>query len=385
MDSPTTERWLATCPEDTKDVLVGELRALGVEQPRPLFRGVAFEAPRELAYRAHLVLRTASRIQRVVAELPASTLAELQASARTIEWSAWLRPDRPFDVMPILTDAASRSLGEEDIKKAFADAVFAGFPEAKRPRLDPEGKLLVTLVPHLRGGVCTLGLDTAGKALHKRGWRVQGHPAVLKETLAAAVLLLAGYDGSEPLLDPMCGSGTIAIEGAYIALGKAPLIHRGKDEFALEQTAFFDRALWRKVSDQARAAKRPAPAKPIFASDLKPEFVEVARKAALKARVEKFITFSASSFQNLKPPATSGLIVANLPYGERIGRGQLEGLCGDVGALLRDRFASWRSALLVPAEAPRNAFGMAPAKQIPLMNGALEVRLDLFDAVRPCP
>ncbi|MGC4113213.1 MAG: hypothetical protein QM765_00745 [Myxococcales bacterium] len=384
MDPLLTERWLATCPEDTKEVLVGELVSLGVSQPKPLFRGVGFEAPREVAYRAHLVLRTASRIQRVVAELPASSAAELAASVQTIDWPAWLRPDRPFDVAPILTDTASRSLGEEAVKKAVADAVLAGFPDGKKPRLDPEGKLLVTLVPHLRGGVCTLGIDTAGKALHKRGWRVQGHPAVLKETLAASLLLLAGYDGSEPLLDPMCGSGTIAIEGAYLALGKAPLIHRGKDEFALEQVAFFDRALWRKVSDQVRAAKKPAPAQPIFASDLRPQFVELARKTALRARVEKFITFSESSFQNLKPPAPSGLIVANLPYGERIGRGQLEGLCRDVGTVLRERFGGWRAALLVPAEAPRNAFGMAPAKEIPLMNGALEVRLVLFDAVHPC-
>lgn len=376
LDPPAPEvRWIATCPDETKGVLVDELLALGVREPRPLFRGVAFEASLETGYRAHLVLRTASRIQRIVAELPAGTAAELETAAAAVHWPDWLRADRPFNVMPILTDAASRALGEEAVVAAVASGVAQGFAGAQAPRLADEAAYLVTLVPHLRAGVCTLGLDTAGRALHKRGWRMQGHPAVLKETLAASVLLLAGYDGSEPLLDPMCGSGTLAIEGAYIALGKAPLIHRGKDDFGVEHHAGFDRKLWRRVSDQARAAKRAEPAAPIFASDLRSTFVELARQTALRARVERHISFSTAPFQELEPPAKSGLLVANLPYGERIGRGEVESLYRDVGRTLRERFAGWRAALLVPEQAPFGALGLETEREIPLMNGALEVRL----------
>jgi putative N6-adenine-specific DNA methylase len=375
-------RWIATSPDETKGVLVGELLALGVHEPRPIFRGVAFEADLETGYRAHLQLRTASRIQRIVADLPASTAAELCAAAAAIDWPAWLRADRPFAVSPILTDAAARSLGEPAVVSALTDAVtraFSARPAA--PRVDPEAANVAMLVAHLRAGVCTLGLDTAGRALHKRGWRMSGHPAVLKETLAASVLLLAGYDGSEPLLDPMCGSGTLVIEAAYIALGKAPLIHRGKDDFGFEQHAGFDRALWRRVSDRARAAKRQAPPAPLFASDLRATFVDLARQTALRARVEKHITFSTAPIQELAPPAPRGLLVANLPYGERIGKGELQGLYRDVGRVLRERFSGWRSALLVPGLAPRDAFGLTPRSEIPLMNGALEVRLMLVDAV----
>ena len=236
----------------------------------------------------------------------------------------------------------------------------------------------MTLMAHVRAGVCTLGLDTAGRALHKRGWRLGGHPAVLKETLAASILLLAGYDGSEPLLDPMCGSGTLAIEGAYIALGKAPLIHRAKDGFGFERQAGFDRALWRRVSDQARAAKRARAPAPIFASDLRPEYVELARQTALRARVEKHMTFSTASFFELAPPASSGLLVANLPYGERIGALPLR----EVGRTLRGKFAAWRAALLLPAAAPAKELGLAPEREIALKNGALDVRLLLFGAGR---
>ncbi len=377
--SPATPpRWIATCPDETKSVTAAELVGLGVAAPRLIYRGVAFEADLETGYRAHLWLRTASRIQRIVADLPARTAAELEEAAAALAWPSWLRARFPFTVMPILTDADARGLGEEAVRAAVAAGVARGFAAAGEPapRLDPEAEDPVALMAHLRAGTCTLGLDTAGRALHKRGWRVGGHPAVLKETLAASLLLLAGYDGSEPLLDPMCGSGTLAIEGAYIALRKAPLIHRGKDDFGFERQAGFDRPLWRRVSDQARAARRPAPPAPIFASDLRQEYVDVARQGALRARVEKHLTFSVGSFHDLPAPAPSGLLVANLPYGERIGALSLR----EVGRTLRGRFAGWRAALLLPASAPAGELGLRPEQVFDLKNGALDVRLLVFGA-----
>ena len=267
------------------------------------------------------------------------------------------------------------------MRAALAQAVAVRFATAgtTAPHFDASTHDVVTLVAHVRRGVCTLGLDTAGRALHKRGWRLPGHPAVLKETLAASILLLAGYDGSEVLLDPMCGSGTLAIEGAYIALNKAPLIHRGKDDFGFEHQAGFDRALWRRVSDQVRAAKLPTPRAPIFASDIDRDYVDLARRTALRARVEKHMTLAVASACDLTPPAASGLLVANLPYGERLGRDNLSELYRNIGRALRDRFAAWRVALLVPIDAPREALGVRPKREVALTNGALEVRLLLTD------
>jgi 23S rRNA (guanine2445-N2)-methyltransferase len=375
---PTRLRWIATCPDETKAVLAAELEGLGVRGARPIYRGVAFEADPETGYRAHLWLRTASRIQRIVAELPADGAAALEAEAAAVPWPSWLLARYPFSVSAILTDDAARAVGEPAVQAAIANAVVRSFSAAgaSAPRFDAGAGGKVTLIAHLRGGVCTLGLDTAGRALHKRGWRLGGHPAVLKETLAASVLLLAGYDGTEPLLDPMCGSGTLAIEGAYIALHKAPLIHRGKDDFGFELQAGFDRALWRRISDQARAAKLPAPPAPLFASDIRAAYVDLARKTALRARVERHISFSVASLHELEPPAPSGLLVANLPYGERIA--QEPALYREVGRTLRQRFSAWRVALLVPATAPAEALGLAPRREVGLMNGALPVRLLLF-------
>ena len=256
-------RWIATCPHETVAVLAAELGALGIQDQNTFHRGIAFNADLETAYRAHWVLRTASRIQRVVGEFAAPDINALRTELQNIAWPEWLRSHRLFTVAPALTDHHAQALGEQAVIASVVESIQNGAFEKSAPRFAPEADNPITIVLFIRNGSCVLGIDTAGRALHKRGWRTMGHPAVLKETLAASILLLAGYTGEQPILDPMCGSGTIAIEAAYIALNKAPLIHRGKDDFALEHLAGFDRALWRRVSDQLRNAKKTALPAPI--------------------------------------------------------------------------------------------------------------------------
>lgn len=368
-------QWLATCPHETVDVLESELQALGVQNQSKFHRGVLFECDLETAYRAHLLLRTASRIQRVVARFKASDLDSLQAELKKIAWPEWLRSQRPFKVMPALTDEKAKALGEEPIAAAVVLSVQQGEFKSGPPKFNPDADDPIAIMLFIRDGNCVLGIDTAGRALHKRGWRTNGHPAVLKETLAASMLMLAGYTGDEPLMDPMCGSGTIAIEAAYIALRKAPLIHRGKDDFALEHLAGFDRPLWRRVSDQLRGQKRAELPAPIYASDVEARFVDVAQASALRARVEKYIDFAVGRFQDIKPPAEHGLLMMNLPYGQRIGGSTVQALYREVGDTIKKRFPGWRAALLVPEEVPDQAFGLNVVKKFRLHNGALPVKL----------
>jgi len=368
-------RWIATCPHETVALLSAELSALGIPAQKQLHRGIIFETDLETAYRAHLLLRTASRIQRVVGEFTISTLVELQNTLKTVLWPEFLRSHKPFLVEPALTDPQALALGQEAVINSVVQSVQGGAFEKGAPRYDPASDKSISIIVFIRNGSCVIGIDSAGRALHKRGWRVNGHPAVLKETLAASLLLLAGYDGRDVLLDPLCGSGTIAIEAAYIALNKAPLIHRGKDDFALEHLAGFDRALWRRVSDQLRAAKKSSLPAPIYAADINEKYVEIARKSALRARVEKYLQFAARPFQEWQAPAPQGLLIANLPYGERIKPAAIETLYRDVGKTIHQRFSGWRYALLVPQEAPIHLFGLPEEKYVHLMNGALPVRL----------
>ncbi len=367
MSAAPKHTWIATCPHSTVEVLADELHVLGIRDETKMHSGVLFECDLETAYLAHLALRTASRIQRVVARFTSANLSELQSGLNKIDWAKWLRSHKPFNVRPAYPD--------EDVVKLVAQSIQESKFEKSPPRFDPDADEPITITPFIREGICVMGIDSAGRALHKRGWRTTGHPAVIKETLAASILMLAGYKGDEPLYEPMCGSGTIAIEAAYIALGKAPLIHRKKGDFALEHLAGFDRELWRKVSDQLRTQKKSALPTPIFASDINSKYVEVARKGAVRARVEKYIQFKVGRFQDLEPPAESGLLIANLPYGERIGRSEVERLYTEVGRMISDRYRKWRVALLVPSGAPVALLKLRSAKVFSLKNGALPVKL----------
>ena len=264
------------------------------------------------------------------------------------------------------------------VREAIRD-VFSRAGGAVPPVDTDEPKVVV--VAHLARGRCMLSLDTSGKSLHKRGYREQGHPAPLKETLAASILIMAGYDGTQTFLDPMCGSGTLAIEAAMVAVRKAPQIHRRKGEFHFEWLKNFDRELWRATQDRVRAEKLDAPIAPVFASDISEKYVAMARKSALDARVERYINFATARFQDVEPPAGRGLLVTNLPYGERIGsdEGEVRELYEAVGDTLKKKFAGWQAAILAASASPYKAIGLKPGRAIALMNGSIPCKLLLFE------
>lgn len=379
--SATAYRLTATCPEELVSVVAAEVAALGGTAIEPAFKAVHFSATPETYYAAHIRLRVASRILRVVRQCPVPDLRTLFEEAARVSWADVFDPGLRFHV-EVTGDVRNASLAKEEIARRFREAVVQGFAASGGPVPPPDSRdARVTLVAHVHAGHAILSVDTAGKSLDKRGYRKDGHPAPLKETLAAGVLRLAGYDGGVPILDPFCGSGTLAIEAASIALDKAPNIHRKKGEFGFEWLRDFDRNLWRKVQDQARAGRRPAPLHPVEASDLDAGYVDQARANALRARVERYIAFSTSRFQDRMPPASSGLLVANLPYGERIGsEGGLRRLYADVGRMLALRYAGWDAALLVADESPWQDIGLRPDRVIPLRNGPLPARLLCFRA-----
>jgi len=371
---------IATCPEEAKPALLAELTALGAADLKPTFRAVLFEATPAQFYELHLRVRTASRLLRVLREVPAHTPAMLRSQVRRLHWPEWFDARHGFMVESTgdegggLTPKQVITQVREGIREAF------GRSDGSVPPVDTDTPKVV-VVAHVARGRCMLSFDTSGKSLHKRGYREQGHPAPLKETLAAAILQFAGYDGSQPFLDPMCGSGTLAIEAAMIAVRKAPQIHRRKGEFHFEWLTDFDRALWRETQERIRAEKLEAPPALVVASDIRADFVEMARKSALKARVEKYVQFEVTRVQDVAPPADSGLLVTNLPYGDRIGGtdADVRQLYEEVGDTLKQRFAGWRAAILAAAASPYKAIGLRPSRTITLMNGSIPCKLLLFD------
>ncbi len=373
---------IATCPEETKPALVHELEGLGATGLKPGFRAVEFEADDALYYELHLKLRTASRILRVIKEVPARTPEMLHSQARRIRWPELFDARHGFLVESLGADAEGGGMAPKQVITQVREAIRDVFNRAGDgvPRVDTEEPKVV-VVAHLARGRCMLSLDTSGKSLHKRGYREPGHPAPIKETLAAAILIMAGYDGTQTLLDPMCGSGTLAIEAAMMAVRKAPQIHRRKGEFHFEWLKDFDRELWRATQDRVRAEKLDAPIAPVFASDISDKYLAMARKSALDARVERYINFSTARFQDIEPPAERGLLVTNLPYGERIGsdEGEVRQLYEEIGDTLKNKFAGWQAAILAASASPHKAIGLKPSRVNALMNGSIPCRLLLFD------
>jgi putative N6-adenine-specific DNA methylase len=237
----------------------------------------------------------------------------------------------------------------------------------------------VKIVAFSRNLRCSIGVYTSGKALHKRGYKNGEHSAPLKETLAAAVLYEAGYTGDQPLVDAMCGSGTLAIEAAMIALNKAPLIHRKKDEFGFEKLKLFNRELWRKVQDQVRAERKESPQAAIYAQDIDPKAVAMTKDNALRARVERFIDARCSDFFESSKPSEKGLIVMNLPYGERLGGDDLEDFYARVGQTLKHNYQGWTAAILTSEDAPISKIGLKPKKKKMLLNGSIRCKLMTFE------
>jgi putative N6-adenine-specific DNA methylase len=375
-------RLIATCPEETKPALIMELEALGAKDLAPGFRAVTFESDDALFYELHLKLRTASRILRVIKEVPAKSPTMLYSQARRIHWPEYFDAQHGFMVESLGADEEGGGIAQKQVITQVRESIRDVFEreQGRMPAVDvKEPKVVV--VAHLAQGRCMLSFDTSGKSLHKRGYREHGHPAPIKETLAASILLLAGYDGTQPLLDPMCGSGTLAIEAAMVALRKAPQIHRKKGEFYFEWLKGLDRELWRATQDRVRAEKLEAPPFPVIASDINPAYVAMAQKSALKARVEKYMTFETRRFQDVTAPAERGVLVTNLPYGERIGgtEGDTRQLYEEVGDTLKQKFSGWNAAILAAAASPYKAIGLKPSRSIALMNGSIPCKLLLFE------
>jgi putative N6-adenine-specific DNA methylase len=381
----TDVQLVATCPEELVETLAAEIEELGGTDIRPAYRSVHFRAGMDVFYAMHRQLRTASRLLRVVRETAAGSSQMLFDQASRLPWPDFFDTTRTFAIDAIAADGKDGSWSQAEIMRRVREGVMQSFTRRrlKPPSVDTDAPR-VTIVAFVQRGRCTFALDSSGKSMDKRGYRQEGHPAPLKETLAAGILRLIGYDGSCPLYDPMCGSGTLVIEGAQIGLGKPPLIHRAKGEFGIEWMLDFDRGLWRTTEDRLRAMRRPAPPSPIFASDIDGSYVELARRNALRARVERDITFSVGRFQDQEAPAPSGILVANLPYGTRIGGSDqdLKPFYMEIGDTLKHRFQGWTAALLVARDSPHKFIGLKPGRRIPLMNGRIPAWLLTYE-IRP--
>ena len=254
--------YFATCARGLEPVLAWELDALGAADVRPGRGGVHFRGPAALLYRASLWLRTAVRVLRPVFEGPVRNPDELYDAVRTVDWFNFLTPDHTLAVDCNVRDSGITH--SQYASRRVKDAICDQFRDrtGRRPSVDPE-RPMVGLNLHVSRNHATLSLDASWDSLHKRGYRPVQTKAPLNEALAAGLLLYAGYDGTTPLADPLCGGGTFCIEGGWIALSRPPGLTR--KWFGFQGWPDFDRGLWSAVREDARAGMLTALPAPVAA------------------------------------------------------------------------------------------------------------------------
>lgn len=328
--------------------------------------GVAFAgAPREL-YLANLWSRCASRILVRVGDFPARDFPGLYRKALQLPWGRYVRPGTALEVRA--TSRSSRLVHTGRLAETVSEAVRKSLGDGSADTGVPE-QLIVVRVDNDH---CQISIDSSGELLHRRGFRAAGAQAPLRETLAAGILQLLGWNGDEPLVDPMCGSGTFLVEAAMLAARQAP--GAGRD-FAFMHWPHFRAGAWNQLLDAAIRGVVP-PQVALVGSDLNPEAVAAARTHAQQAGVAEAIRIDCVDFAALVPPAGPGLVLCNPPYGLRVGRGDdLVALYTRLGQSWRQQFSGWRAALFCPDAELVRATGLALQPLADLRNGGLAVTL----------
>lgn len=353
-----------------EQVLCVEARALGFDGATAIKGGVTFKGTWRDVWRANLEMRGATRILARIGSFRAFHLAQLDKRARKINWGGVLRADEPFRVEASCKASRIYHSGAAAQRIARAISETLGAPNAEDAP--------ITVMVRIDKDVCTLGVDTSGELLHKRGHKEAVNKAPMRETMAALFLRQCGYQGREPVVDPMCGSGTFVIEAAEIAVGLKP--GRGR-AFAFERLATFDAEAWRamRAGSDARIA---TPGFKFYGSDRDAGAIAISQANAERASVGDLTEFRQCPVSEIvAPEGPAGLVIVNPPYGTRLGEAsRLKPLYRALGQTLRERFAGWRVGLITSDQALAGATGL-PFKPAgaPVLHGGLRVRLYLTE------
>ena len=385
--SETLALFAITAP-GLEEITAAELRARGVAAPVVEPGGVAFSGTLNDVYDANLWLRTASRVVIRIATFHASEFHELERRAKRIPWSRYIGV--PARVRFRVTCRKSRLYHSDAVAErlgrviATSHGLAGGFAVASGDESagaeegpDEDGAQL--FIVRLVHDEVTISADTSGALLHRRGYRQAVAKAPLRETLAAAMLIGSGWDGTSPLADPMCGSGTLPIEAALIARRMAPGIDHVTGvsrRFAFMGWAGFDDAAWAHRIAAAMASTRPRAPIPILGADRDAGAIVAAEANAARAGVSADVELRTQSVSALALPPGPGWVVSNPPYGVRLGdSAPLRNLYAQLGKMLRDRAPGWTLALLTADRALERQVGIRFTETFRTSNGGIPVRL----------
>ncbi|HSD00005.1 MAG TPA: THUMP domain-containing protein [Casimicrobiaceae bacterium] len=374
-----SERYFAPCPRGLERALATELAQIGAIDIAPAEGGVAFAGDLALALHANLESRIASRILWRVGQGTYRNAQDLYALVYTIDWSRHFEPRRTLrvDVAATRSPLESVEFATLRTKDAVCDRMRAD--HGVRPSIDKRAPD-VRVHLHLTERDATVYLDTSGEPLFKRGYRRDADEAPLRENLAAGLLALSQWTPGRPLLDPMCGSGTIVTEAALVAADRAPGLAR---TFAFQKLGWYDGPTWQRIRQKARDRIRTAPATPtITASDISDASIAKTRAHLRAADVEAFVHTERAEVLARPAPAPTGVLLANPPYGVRLAQAnELAAFYPRLGDALKRNFAGWTAYFFTGDLRLAKLIGLKADKRTPLWNGAIECRLFAFPLV----
>lgn len=366
------EQFFATCPRGLETVLAQELADCGAFNVQPVDGGASFTGVFEICYRANLQSRVATRILWRVGQGNYASEDDIYQAVLKLDWKEWFSVDRNFMVKVTGVKCPLKSL--EFVTLRIKDAVCDRFRQSlnRRPDIntrEPD----VRVHAYLTADQYQIYLDTSGAALYQRGFRRSSVEAPLRENLAAGILKLTGWKPGTPLLDPMCGSGTFLLEAAMMALNIAP---GSKRHFAFEKLNNFDQSAWQAIKQQADKNAKQVTFQKIYGSDADLRAVRVSKTNLQEAGLLEAVQLAHKDFAELAAPAETGILIANPPYGVRIGEDEaLAVLYPKMGEALKRRFAGWTAYFLTSDLRLPKLMRLSPSKRTPLFNGPLECRL----------
>ena len=366
--------FFATCARGLEPILADELSALQASGVSTGRGGVHFQGDKTLLYRANLELRTAIRVLLPIMHSQVASTDELYQAVQEIDWTRYLTPDHTLAVDCNVRD--SHITHSQYAARRVKDAICDQFVEkcGSRPSVNVERPML-GLNLHVYQDEAVLSLDSSGDSLHKRGYRPIQTRAPLNEALAAALVLLTGYHGDVAFVDPMCGSGTLCIEAAWIALARPPGLTRR--HFGFMGWMDFDVALWTELRDQARRQVRARLEQPIVGSDLHPGAVAMAGNNARAAGIGHVLSFTHRDLRDCRPPdGPPGILLTNPPYGERLGEEkELRPLYAELGEMCGKHYRGWRVFIFSGNASLARNLGVSVRSSVPLFNGKIPCKL----------
>lgn len=369
---------VATTLFGLEEVLAAELKTIGAEEIEILNRAVKYRGDKAMLYKSNLYLRTALKILKPFTQFTITDEKGLYNKISRINWEKFMSVDGTFAIEATVT--GEYFTHSQYVALKSKDAIVDQFRDRydRRPSVDldePDVRINI----HINESTCNVSLDSSGASLGKRGYRLEQVLAPMSEVLAAGIIALSGWDKQTDIVDPMCGSGTFSIEAALIASNTAPGSFR---TFGFEKWKDFDATLWLDLRNEAKA-KITAPACKISGSDMDPHAVEIAKRNAANANVDKFINYQQCDFLDADTRVNNSIVFLNPPYGERLKeKEEIIPFYQEIGTQLKHHYELCEAWIISGNIEALKFIGLRPSRKIRLFNGPMECKLHKYELFR---